>query len=164
MADINTTVPIWQTVKHWAVKGRPVTQKRSGNTWVGVPGAENPRPGNDYRLAITWGPRMRITGTENWLEHVELRVVFNGWNIRGTNRHRNAIRFFSDSTFRRPTSPAFRVELRHPNTVFQPYFADMVDYVYFRVTSERDRAWKMRYNIGIYGAVYQGIWKVVTAL
>jgi hypothetical protein len=158
-----TTVDIWQTVKHWAVKGRPATQKWRGNRWVGMPGNENPRPGNDYRIEIAWGPRMRITGVENWLEHVELRVVFEGWRIRDRVRYQNSLQFYTDSSFSQPTSQPWRVHLDHGDTVFQPHFADIVDYAYFRVTTERNRAWRMKYNIGIYGSVHQGTWKRVTA-
>lgn len=160
----NVTVPIWQTVNHWAIKGRPATHKRSGSQWIGMPGSENLTPGQDYRLAIVWGPRMRITDMENWLEHVELRIVFDGWKLADKLQHKDSIQFYSGANFAQPTTTSSRVHVPHTNAVFQPYHADCEDHAYFRVTTERGRAWQMNYNIGIYGAIYQGKWEHVIAL
>ena len=163
--EVKVNVPRWWTVKHWQIKGRPSTQKRVGSTWRGLPGGENPKPGFDYRIKITWGPLLRVTNVENFMIHVQLRVVFDGWNINDRLRFKNSIQFYTDNTYQQPTGTVYRIHLTYlTETVFQPYFADVVDYAYFRVSTERDRAWRMHYNIGIYGAVYQGIWKKVTAL
>jgi hypothetical protein len=160
----NVTVPLWSTIQHWSIKGRPATQKFVSGNWIGMPGGENPKPGQNYRIEIVWGPRMMIGGTENWLEHVQLRVVFDGWNIKDILKYRDSIQFYTDNTFGTLTSPNYRVHLDYPvDTVFKPTFADVVEYAFFRVTTERDRAWRMKYNIGIYGSVYQGEWKNVTA-
>jgi hypothetical protein len=131
---------------------------------MGMPGSENPKPGVNYRIAITWGPSIQISGEENFLEHVQLRVVFEGWKIGDQLKYQDALQFYTNEAFTHPAAPKNRAYLEYPvTTVFQPYFADVEDYAYFRVTTERERAWKMVYNIGIYGAVHQGTWKHVTA-
>lgn len=158
------TVSQWETIRHWVINDRPATEKRVGANWVGMPGNENPQPGTDYRLAIEWGPSIRSAGTENWLEHVQLRVEFEGWRIGGQNRFRDSIQFYIDSTFSQPTSPVWRIHVNHPETDrFHPDKVGITDYAYFRATNAHDRAWKMRYNIGLYGSVYQGRWKRVQA-
>ena len=158
-----TTMPIWETIRNWVVNARPATQKRVGNAWVGMPGGENPKPGNDYRLAIVWGPRLRRSDTPTFLDRVVLRVVFLGWKIGGQNKYRNSMRFYTDASFSTPASPLYRVHLDLGATVYKPIHVATTEYAYFRVATERDRAWRMRYTIGIYGMVYQRKWYKVTA-
>lgn len=151
-------------INFWQVKGRPSTEKRIGQAWVGMPGGENPEPGTDYRIAVTWGARMRINDTENYLTHVQLRVYFDGWKFSGTIKYRNSMQFYMDQSFTTATSTPYAKFIDHNETVFRPTNADILDYAYFRVLHVRDRAWRMHYNIGLYGAVYNGSWRKVVAL
>ena len=158
------TVPRWETIQHWVINDRPATEKRDGGNWIGVPGTENLQPNVDYRLAISWGPRPRTHAAENWLEHVQLRVEFEGWRIGSSNRFQDSIQFYVDNSYAQPTSPGWRIHINYPpENRFDPDRVAVTDYAYFRVTTERDRAWKMRYNIGLYGSVQQARWRRVQA-
>lgn len=154
---------IKQIHEHWAINGRPATERRIGNSWSGMPGGISPSPGNDYRLAIQWGSRAQIRYAEHWLESVQLRINFDGWNIGGKLRYRNSIQFFTDSTFSQPTSTGWRIHVDYQGAYFHPHQVGITEYAYFRVTNQRDRAWRMKYNIGLYGSLHQNMWKRVTA-
>ncbi len=162
MPGTNVTMKLWDTIKNWSIKGRPATEKKTGNKWVGLPGSENPKPGYKYRIAIVWGPVMRVSDTETKLDRVVLRVVFDGWRYGDSLKYKDSIQFFQDESFNTPL-PSNRVHVELGDTLFLPRHADTVAYAYFQVKEERTRAWKMKYNIGLYGWLYSRTWKKVTA-
>jgi hypothetical protein len=152
------------SVRHWRVLERPSTQYRSGSQWRGVPGGTNPKPGTDYRLRITWGPVSRSSRPGQWLEHVTLRVVFLGWHRLGREFFRNKIQFYTSDTFGQRTPTRYRVHIDYPPAqTFRPDGPKVVAHAYFRVTAEVDRAWRMRYDLGVYGAYYAGSWTKAAA-
>jgi hypothetical protein len=151
-------------ITFWEVKGRPATQTRSGTAWVGMPGDHYPRPGTDYRLAIAWGPKIKLSGTENRLVEAELRIYFEGWRILGSDHFRGDFEFYEDPAYATRASTPHLLHIDYGTTVFLPTHDDTLAYAHFRVTAQHERAWKMRYRIGIYGGVFQGTWNTLTAL
>ncbi|HUF98943.1 MAG TPA: hypothetical protein VMM60_12510, partial [Ilumatobacter sp.] len=105
----NVSVPLWSTIQFWSIKS-VVTQEKSGASWSNFSGT--PQPNADYRIEIVWGPRLQVSAPENWLEHAQLRVVFDGWNVPLIDlQYRTSMQFYASQSFGQVESPAYRTAI-----------------------------------------------------